>query len=87
MTKIGIVSQRVPKYGLTSTNTCVYSCPTAVVKIPHCWKSHVMAHLINACAGVSSREARGVFWGLSLHRYLYFMYASSNGFGEFVHNA
>ena len=46
-----------------------------------------MAYLLNAGADVSSRAAKGVFFGLSLHRHPYFIYTSSDGFEEPVHNA
>ena len=46
------------------------------VKMPHCWKSHALAHIINFNAIVSS-GARALHLTLSLHLHPYFVKASS----------
>ena len=69
------------------------SSESTLVKMPHCWKSHVVAHmdrheilvliadaqkLMNILADASS-WARGLNLGLTHHLHPYFEYASSNG--------
>ena len=67
---------------------------STLVKMPHCWKSHIYepaheilasiaytpkAHL-NTHTDVFSKE-RGLQFGLSLHLYPFIVYASSEGSG------
>ena len=43
---------------LSLTGGCTGSSESTLVKMPHCWKSHVMAHLFRACEPESSSTTR-----------------------------
>ena len=45
---------------LNSKGGCTGSSESILVKMPHCWKSHVMAHMKNHQPHYSSAEARVV---------------------------
>ena len=79
---------------------CTGSSESTHVKFPHCWKSHVAAHIwasthvflylsymppINAHADVT-KKVRGLNSGLSFYFiHPYFMYVSSESSGESAH--
>ena len=61
------------------------STESTLVKMPHCWKSDVAAHMqkppLNAHADISS-TARYLCFGLSIHLHPYSVYASNVGSGK-----
>ena len=57
-----------------------------LVKMPHCWKLHVAAHMylshMRKTSFIVSSEVRNIIFGVSLHLLSYFDYASSKGTWE-----
>ena len=48
---------------LCLTGGCTGSSESSNIKIPHCWKSHVTAHMRHACLNLDDRLSAGT--GLS----------------------
>ena len=60
---------------LSLTEGCTGSSESIHVKMPHCWKSHVVAQM----------WARGLNFDLGLHRHRFVVCACSKGSGEPAH--
>ena len=41
---------------ISLTGGCTGSSESTLVKIPHCWKSHVMAHMFDTCTKLTNKK-------------------------------
>ena len=55
---------------------------STLVKMPHCWKSHVTAQILYNDHAGESRVTRGLHLGQNIHLLPYSVYASRKGSGE-----